>query len=106
MADTMTKIAHNLERPHINPREPMHPGYLEFGQKAPPADSVTIDNLNITDPEMWRQGAYWERFARMRDEAPLHWTPDSFVGPFWSVTRYEDIMKIDIDIREKFLGVR
>ena len=46
---------------------------------------------------MWRQGAYWERFARMRDEAPLHWTPDSFVGPFWSVTRYEDIMAVDTD---------
>ena len=33
----------------------------------------------------------------MRKEAPLHWCEESFVGGFWSVTRYEDVMKVDID---------
>jgi len=97
MADTVQTISHGLERPIITPREPMHPSYLDFGGTVPPADSVSIEDINIIDPEIWRQGAYWERFKRMRDEAPLHLTPDSFAGPFWSVTRYEDIMKIDVD---------
>jgi hypothetical protein len=57
MADTMTKIAHNLERPHITPREPMHPGYLEFGQAVPDAATTSLDDINIVDPEIWRQGA-------------------------------------------------
>jgi len=97
MAYTIHKIDHGLERPKITRREPLHPGYLHFGETVPDAYSVPIDQLNITDPEIWRQGAYWDRFKRMRDEAPLHYTPDSFVGPFWSVTRYDDIMKVDID---------
>ncbi|MBR9833709.1 MAG: cytochrome P450 [Alphaproteobacteria bacterium] len=96
-ADTAQKISHGLERPKITKREPLHEGYLEFGADVPDAYSVPIDKINITDPEIWRQGAYWDRFKRMRDEAPLHFTPDSFVGPFWSVTRYEDVMKIDVD---------
>jgi cytochrome P450 len=33
----------------------------------------------------------------MRDEDPLHYCPDSFNGPYWSVTRYEDIMAVDTD---------
>ena len=97
MADTAQKIEHGLERPKITPREPLHETYLEFGAEVPAASDVSLEDINIVDPEIWRQGMYWERFKRMRDEDPLHWTPDSFAGPFWSVTRYEDIMKIDID---------
>ena len=97
MADTIHKIDHGLERPKVTKRAPLHENYLEFGAEVPDAYSVPIDQLNITDPEIWRQGAYWDRFKRMRDEAPLHYTPDSFVGPFWSVTRYHDIMAVDVD---------
>ncbi|MEM0985030.1 MAG: cytochrome P450 [Pseudomonadota bacterium] len=97
MADTFHSISHDLARPVLTPREPMHPGFLEMGDPVPPAESVALEDLNIVDPEIWRQGKFWERFARMRDEAPLHWTADSFAGPFWSITRYEDIMAMDID---------
>ena len=97
MADASQKVAHGLTRPSLTKREPAHPSYLAFGAEVPDAHSVSLDDIGIVDGEIWRQGQYWERFKRMRDEAPLHYTPDSFVGPFWSVTRYEDIMKIDID---------
>jgi cytochrome P450 len=39
----------------------------------------------------------WDRFDRLRKEDPVHYTPDSFVGPYWSVTKYEDIMAVDTD---------
>ena len=97
MADTLQQVDHDLERPKVTARDPLHPGYLEFGEAAPAASTVDLADVHITDPEIWRQGAYWDRFARMRDEDPLHWTSDSFVGPFWSVTRYEDVMAIDTD---------
>ncbi|MEM6536051.1 MAG: cytochrome P450, partial [Pseudomonadota bacterium] len=97
MADTLHRLDHELDRPRVTPRPPLHERYLEFGGAVPDARDVGLDDLNITDPEIWRQGAYWPRFERMRNEAPLHYTPDSFSGPFWSATRYEDIMKIDID---------
>ena len=39
----------------------------------------------------------WDRFARLRKEDPLHWTPESIAGPYWSVTRYKDVLAIDTD---------
>ena len=97
MADTLTKVAHNLERPKVTPREPLFDGYLEFDADLPDVENIPLDKMHLVDPEIWRKGAYWELFRRMRADDPLHWTEDSFAGGFWSVTRYEDIMKIDID---------
>lgn len=97
MADTAQLTHPALERPKLTHRDPLHPGYLERDEAVPPASEVNLETMDIVDPEIWRQGEYWGRFERMRNEDPLHWTPDSFVGPYWSVTRYEDVMKIDTD---------
>jgi cytochrome P450 len=61
----------------------------------PPASEVDLATLDITDPELWRRNAFWDRFARMRKEDPVHWCPDSPYGPYWSVTTYKDIMTVD-----------
>src|SRR5271156_2206779 len=37
----------------------------------------------------------WPYFDRLRAEAPVHYTPESAYGPFWSVTKYNDIMAVD-----------
>lgn len=97
MADTARKIAHNLKRPVPRPHPLLHESHIPPGQKAPDASEIDLENFDIVDPEVWRQGAYWGYFERMRNEAPLHYTPESHFGPYWSVTRYEDIMKVDID---------
>jgi len=63
--------------------------------KLPSAAQLDLNTFDISDPEYWRQEAYWPYFARLRKEAPVHWCPDSPYGPYWSVTRYQDIMTID-----------
>jgi cytochrome P450 len=75
----------------------MHPGYLATGDEVPSAASMPLDGLNLVDPEVWRQGKFWDRFERLRKEEPVHFTPDSFAGPYWSVVLYEDIMAVDTD---------
>ncbi|MEO0550764.1 MAG: cytochrome P450, partial [Pseudomonadota bacterium] len=97
MADTAHELARTLERPKLSYRDPARPHYLERGDQVPPADELDLETLDLVDVEVWRQNKMWDRFTRLRQEAPLHWTPDSFLGPYWSVTRYEDIMAIDID---------
>ncbi len=97
MADTAHKIAHNLKRPVPTPHPILHEGHLQPGEPAKDASEIDLDTFDIVDPEVWRQEAYWGYFERMRNEAPLHYTPDSHFGAYWSVTRYEDIMKVDID---------
>jgi len=68
---------------------------IERDAPIPPASEIDLSTLDITDPELWRRDAMWDRFERMRKEDPVHYCPDSPFGPYWSVTRYEDIMSVD-----------
>ncbi|MEL7128852.1 MAG: cytochrome P450 [Pseudomonadota bacterium] len=97
MADTATRLDYGLARPAVTPRDPLFPTNYKFDEEIPPASTLRVEDINLADTELWRQGAYWDRFARLREEDPVHYTPDSFVGPFWSITRYEDVMAIDTD---------
>ena len=63
------------------------------------AQDVALDTLDISEAGRFEQDTIWPLFARMRDEDPLHYCPDSFFGPYWSVTRYDDIMAIDTNHR-------
>lgn len=97
MADTAFKAGESLERPVLSYREPSHPGYLERGDPVPPAAELDLETLDLADVEVWRQNKMWDRFERLRKEDPVHYTPDSIFGPYWSITRYKDIMAIDTD---------
>lgn len=41
----------------------------------PPASAIDLATLDITDPELWRRDAVWDRFGRMRKEDPVHLCP-------------------------------
>jgi len=63
--------------------------------KAPDYSALPLSDLDISDPRMF-QFDYWHSlFARLRAESPVHFQPNSPAGPFWSVTRYEDIVAIE-----------
>ena len=53
------------------------------------------ETLNPADPKRFSQATILPIFARMRADAPVHYCADSPYGPFWSVTRYHDIMAVD-----------
>jgi cytochrome P450 len=54
-----------------------------------------LETLNPAQADLFAADAFWPIFERLRAEAPVHYTPDSAYGPFWSITRYNDIMAID-----------
>ncbi len=54
-----------------------------------------LESLNPAQPDLFAVDAMWPIFERLRAEAPVHHTSDSAYGPFWSVTRYNDIMAVD-----------
>lgn len=56
---------------------------------------IPLEELNVANPELFRQERAFGYFKRLRDEAPVHYCPDSQYGPYWSITRYEDIMAVD-----------
>ena len=59
------------------------------------AYSTPLEDFNVADPELVRTDTFWPYFERLRREDPVHYCPDSEWGPYWSVTRYADIMDVD-----------
>ena len=53
------------------------------------------ESLNPADPKRFSEQSILPIFERMRAEAPVHFCADSPYGPFWSITRYHDIMAVD-----------
>ncbi len=59
------------------------------------AYALPLEDMNPGDPELFRTDSFWPYFERLRAEDPVHYCRDSEFGPYWSVTRYEDIMAVD-----------
>ena len=52
---------------------------------------------DVGDPRLYREDTWRPHFARLRAEDPVHRHPESPYGPYWSVTRYADILKVELD---------
>ncbi|WP_312164104.1 cytochrome P450 [Phenylobacterium sp.] len=59
------------------------------------AYSTPLDEFHPGDPELFRTDTHWPFFERLRREEPVHWCRDSEFGPYWSITKYNDIMAVD-----------
>ena len=59
------------------------------------AQSIPLAQFNPGDPELFRSDTFWPYFDRLRKEDPVHYCKDSMFGPYWSVTKYNDIMDIE-----------
>jgi len=59
------------------------------------AQNVPIDQLDVSDPRLLENDSWRPYFARLRREAPVHYLADSPFGPFWSITRFNDIVYVD-----------
>ena len=57
--------------------------------------SLPLDRVQPADPYLFQAGAELETFARLRRDAPVHRQAEHEFGPYWSVTRYDDIMAVD-----------
>ncbi|HEX8448651.1 MAG TPA: cytochrome P450, partial [Allosphingosinicella sp.] len=51
--------------------------------------------LDLSRPDLWRDGAAAPLFERLRAEDPVHYCSESAFGPYWSVTRHADIVEAE-----------
>ncbi|WP_293902751.1 cytochrome P450 [Phenylobacterium sp.] len=58
---------------------------------------LPLEGLDPSRAELFQTGDQHEVFRRLRLEDPVHYTPDSPFGPFWSITRFHDIVAVDCD---------
>lgn len=61
----------------------------------PDVSTLALQDIDPSNPFLYRQGLWHSYFKRLRDESPVHYQKNSPFGAFWSVTRYEDIMFVD-----------
>jgi cytochrome P450 len=59
--------------------------------------SIPLDKINVSDPQLYQDEAWQPYFERLRQQAPVHYCADSIYGPFWSVSRYQDIMHCEVN---------
>ena len=56
---------------------------------------LALEDINPANPYLFANDVQGNWFKRLRDESPVHYCAESVFGPYWSVTRYEDIMSVD-----------
>jgi len=61
------------------------------------ADEIDLDLFDVSDGYLFRDDSIGAYFNRLRRDAPVHYCQSSRFGPFWSITRYDDIKKIELN---------
>ncbi len=56
---------------------------------------LPLESLNPGHPMLFEADTALAYFERLRKEDPVHRCENSQFGPYWSVTRYQDIMAVD-----------
>ena len=56
---------------------------------------LNLSDFDVANPEIHRLNLAEKYLKRMREEAPVHYCEKSQYGPYWSITKYADIMEVD-----------
>ncbi len=57
--------------------------------------TLPLDQIDVADARIFQDDVWPDWFARLRRDDPVHFTNESQFGPYWSVTKYKDIMKVE-----------
>ncbi|MBX3706685.1 MAG: cytochrome P450 [Pseudomonadales bacterium] len=60
------------------------------------AYELPLEQVDPARGELFFRDAQWSFFRRLREEDPVCFHAESPFGPYWSVTRYEDIKHVDM----------
>ena len=60
-----------------------------------PVQTMPLDALDPSEAHRFQDDTIWPMFERLRKEAPVHYCAKSVFGPYWSITRYSDIVAVD-----------
>ncbi len=69
----------------------------ETGADTPAAADLTIDEINPLNPHLFKENRWYDHFARLRAEDPVHFNELETAGRYWSITSYDDVRAVDGD---------
>ena len=58
---------------------------------------IDIDAIDVSQPEYFQNDTIDLYFQRLRNERPIHYCAESRFGPYWSITKFDDIMAVEKD---------
>ncbi len=59
------------------------------------AYSTSLTDFNVAELSHFTSDTHWPWFERLRREEPIHYCANSDYGPYWSVTKFNDIIAVD-----------
>ncbi len=60
------------------------------------AYATPLQDIDVGHPDLFKTDTFWPYFDRLRKEDPVHYSgADALFGPYWSITKYNDIMEIE-----------
>jgi len=58
-------------------------------------DAPKIDEINLSDGELFERNEAHDAFRVLRRDGRIHWTPpNEHIKGYWSLTRYEDVLHV------------
>ncbi len=57
--------------------------------------SVPLEEIDVSRPLLFQTDSHWEYFRRLRRDDPVHYCRQSAFGPYWSITKFRDIMAME-----------
>lgn len=59
--------------------------------------TIPLSQMDVSDPKLFQSDTIGSYLARLRREDPVHYCPESAYGPYWSVTKFNDIMQVEVN---------
>jgi cytochrome P450 len=59
------------------------------------AFSCALSEIDVARPNLFQNDTMWSYFERLRRDEPVHYCADGEFGPYWSITKFDDIMAVD-----------
>ena len=56
---------------------------------------VPLAQIDVSQSELYEKDLFWPYFERLRKEDPVHYCANSDFGPYWSITKFDDIVYVE-----------
>ncbi|MGI9294118.1 MAG: cytochrome P450, partial [Pseudomonadales bacterium] len=56
---------------------------------------LELESVDPSPAALFDSGQHWAYFERLRREDPVHFVDSEEFGPYWSITKFNDIVKVD-----------
>ncbi|MGA1108577.1 MAG: hypothetical protein ACO3TX_08460, partial [Pseudomonadales bacterium] len=99
MSEAVSQNDYQADKPIAEFKRPGSENFFEGD--IPNPNDVALETINPMSARLFSEDQHWGFFERLRNEDPVHFNETELAGRYWSLTRYEEIKKVDSD-HERF----